>query len=331
MELTKLPLVVLAGGDLASRRLPPGVPGRRLAAHQHSAIALNSKPLLHELIERLRSCGWFFPLVVCGPESQMEALPDDCILVDTNSDLVTNALSGWSAARPFSVDGRVGFTCSDYLPTLEDLEAARKSYCEAPVESAFWFALIRPPERVACGTDVYLEKRRYVLRNRRFGSVLAYPGHLLVIRWEDIDHRLARIGVNALYGARASGTILRALRTSLACLPAIVGGALERRKIGFLRIVFRNAISLVRGLVGGRLDEDEVANGISEIFVTGALPRFSGRISVLQAWSLACDVDTEEEAAALACRERARLSYAADGELETSWQPVDTTGPDAQS
>lgn len=308
----RIPIVVLAGGESTSGSLPPGVPGERLTCAKSVAVRFDSHSVIRRLLSRLRTWGGFSPIIVCGPATTLRGEIGDAILVDTDDDLVTNAVRGLEIACTYAPDGRVAVTCADYLPTVIDLRKVERNLAATPQTSAFWYALIRPPSQSAPWDEVHLRKRCYPVRSRGDESIRAYPGHLLVLRWRLIERRLAKGGIEALYRARERPTAVRGLLTTINCLPTLLWCGWERRSAGYVVRVVRHAAALGRGLANRGIELTELTWRLNEIFVRSESRNDRGRIVLLDAWSLACDIDTDGEARAIAYRDGV-ASYSVGG------------------
>lgn len=294
------PLTILGGSDLAPSRLPAGAEQHPLAAYKGAALRVGERPLIELAIERFRTCGAFDPILVAGPKRIYAGLDLDAELVDTDSDVATNLRAAIEATRSA---GTIAITTCDILPDpaelaacLADLEASRP--CDV------WFPLVRRP-RDPEAIGAFGWKPSYgILPRPGAEPEVALPGHLAVFDPAALRLELLYRLIQVAYRTRnrsvetRRGAMLRALFGELLYQDLLHLFSLRLPDLTWT--VLRAGLSLYSEVRSRRIERGELERKIGRIVLRARHrrrhPERGVRLPILDALSLAEDIDTEEEA-----------------------------------
>lgn len=303
----KLPLVILSGSDSEPAQLPESGAGKHpLRGPKGMAIHLGGRPLIDELIDRLREIGAFQPIFVAGPRSSYGDSREGAEVIDTDGSFGENIRAATEAVQKQCPDRPVAFTVCDILPDLNETRALLADYAaHQPLD--FWFPMILAPDREHLGASAWKPQYRVAARPGEPARAIL-PGHLIIV-----DPSAMRLG----FIFRSFDLAYRTRNRSMAYRFFYIVGHLllyllnkDFRQIAKLRVpgvtltaIYHAAVITLK--LGRRtMASEELAERFRMIFVRSAHrrenPDLSGRLPIMDAVSFAKDMDTQEEAEELA-------------------------------
>jgi hypothetical protein len=308
-----IPITILGGSDRTRSRLPEGA--RRLhplAAYKGAALRMNGMPLAFVLARRLIASGGFAPVTIAGPARIFEPLIDELWqadtppprVIDTDSTVARNlkrAIEDHEAHH----DGPLGILACDVLPSVEELTALRAEF-ESIRPVALWLPLIAVPKNPdKLGAFAWKPKYRVVPVLRGNEPLPILPGHLAILKPGRLRLRLVFSLMDAAYRTRnrpvASRRWAMLWRASGSLLWADLLQLLQLRPPTRTLSVVAGGLRISAALRAHELDARDLERILTDAFVHQLwrkLPR-PILLPVLDTLSLAEDIDTEEEAAAL--------------------------------
>lgn len=301
-----VPVTILGGSDRKPGSLPASGAGLHpLAIYKGAAIRVGGRPLVSILVERLNASAGFGPVTIAGPAEVYAPLELDARILETDGSVATN-LRRTVEAHTDAVGGPLAVLACDVLPTTQELNKLRRAYEEAS-PCALWFPFVQlPADRGELG--VFAWKPAYLFGLPSGETVEILPGHLGIFEPETLRLPLLYRLFEAAYRTRnhsvayRRAVMLRMMLLSLLAqdLKLLFGLRLPNRTLTILR----NGLRLAHQLRAKRLQLQELEDLIGRIFLRqhlAELPRERGiRYPIVHTVSLAEDMDTEEEAQALA-------------------------------
>ncbi|MDA8019728.1 MAG: hypothetical protein MPN21_19995 [Thermoanaerobaculia bacterium] len=302
----RIPLVILGGRDRRGSELPDGTQDRHaLQGYKGVVLKVGGRPLIQVLIDRLRAVEVFSPIYIAGPRHvYQDFLTDNVRLIETDGSFGANLRACVEATR---VDGeyseQLGFVTCDILPDPVELRHAVDDLIEhSPVD--FWMPQIRvPDEETSLGTSDW--KPRYRLAPPGSGTAVpVLPGHLLVAAPSVLRMEFALQFLDQLYETRNRSLAYRRAALTKALLGSLLAQDLRllmrlKPPINLFDVVFWSLFAVAR-LMSGRATTTQMARYIRRVFVVRSQRRRHGdrrgRVPLLDALSLARDIDTLEEA-----------------------------------
>jgi len=299
-----LPLVILGGSDRRAAALPEAAAGKHpLTGYKGVDVRLGGRPLVEVVADRFRASGAFDPVYLAGPEVVYRDLGLPVTVIPTDGSFGRNVKVAMDRVRALHPGARIGFTTCDIVPDAADLARAAERLGAEPAADV-WFPLIRVAEGNA-GLGASAWKPSYRVRvGQGDETVRILPGHLVVvrpeaIRWDFFD-RLLDEG----YGTRNRGVLLRRTQMIRRLLGAVGSAEFRSLKAGvaptLTLALLRIALWGARGLAAGKLSPETLERLTDPLFVDPAHrrahPQGGFRLPILDAPSLALDIDTEEEA-----------------------------------
>jgi hypothetical protein len=297
-----LPLVILGGSDRRAATLPEAAAGKHpLTGYKGVDVRLGGRPLIEVVADRFLASGAFSPVYVAGPEPVYRGLAPGAALISTDGSFGRNVKVAMDRMRAAHPGARIAFTTCDIVPDPADLVVVTERLAaDAPADA--WFPLI-PVRGGAAGLGASAWKPSYQVRVGD-GSQRVLPGHLVVvrpdaIRWDFFD-RLLDEG----YGTRNRGVLIRRTLMIRRLLGALVRSEVRSVAAGVVptltAALFRIALWGARGLAAGTLSQEDLERLTDPLFVDPAHrrahPEGRFRLPIVDAPSLALDIDTEEEA-----------------------------------
>lgn len=301
-----IPLIVLAGSDLEPGYLPSQQ--SPLTGCKAVDLQIAGRPLIETTLERLgRLDDELAPLAVAGPERLLRRVGVGVEIVDTDATFGENIAAAIEHGRSRHPGSPLAMMTCDVLPDEREMRELLADYHRhAPLD--FWFPIIRAPESLdALGPSAW--KPRYRLITEGGEATLALPGHLVIFDPEamrlDFLYRLLQAG----YRTRNRPVLYR--RAQL--IPNLITTILHQdlRELLALRLptvtwdTLRGAL-VARPLRDGRLTQPVLEDNIRRVFVhrrhRRRFPRRRARLPILRGMSLAKDIDTAAEAAAIGAR-----------------------------
>lgn len=303
MSRPKLPLIVLAGGDSEPTALPEGARNQPLVGAKGMDIRIGGEPLIDLVLERLRACDGFDPILVAGPVRIYGEERQGAQVVDTDASFGDNIRAGLEAMRRRASVRPVAITTCDILPAVRDLRILLDDYhTHAPLD--FWYPMIVAPERKEeLGASAWKPQYRVIPRGggepRR-----VLPGHLVIADAAVVYQELTNACFEVAYRSRNRKIVYRFWTMIRHVLFLLFLQDLQR--LVRLRPPVRtitaigNGIGLAYRLRDGVIHQEEIERRVSRIYIHRRQrrkhPERLGRMGLFETLSLAKDIDTEEEA-----------------------------------
>jgi hypothetical protein len=310
VEHKPIPLIVLAGSDKAPASLPQdGVQLHPLKGSKGHEVKIHGRPIIELLLEQIRGCRCFDPVFVAAPAAIYGEECQGCRIIDTDKTFGTNVVTAVQRAADVCPDRPLAITTCDILPTTEELERVMEDYFRhAPLD--FWFPLVSAP-REARKLGASFWKPQYSLTPH--GEPAArkiLPGHLVVVDPAALRLPLIRHSFDLAYRSRNRSILYRLwLILSHLFLGLIVQDIMNlsrgRPPTITLDVIFQG-VALSLHLRKGIITPEESAARLRKIFVRRGHrrrhPDRRGRLPLVDEFSLAKDIDTQEEAREIAGR-----------------------------
>jgi len=300
---TRIPLIILGGRTPESSRLPDGVTDRHvLSGCKGAELTIGGRPLVQHVIECIRGADFFDPVVLAGPAAVYSSMNIDARILDTDDSFGVNIRNAVEQVHAEYPDKPVAFITCDVLPEYEELRLAIDDYRQSR-ETDLWFPLIRYGAAGTLGTSDW--KPRYsVTPEGEEEAVSVLPGHLVIVRPAAIRRRFLYRLMNVTYNTRNRPVLYRTwmLFSRLAGamtredFSALMTGHLPRLWFRALRDGITAGISLSRGGTPVSELERVADNVLIWPHLRKQWPDRGVRAPVLDALSLARDIDTREEA-----------------------------------
>lgn len=301
--------MVLAGQDRRGTELPPAGAGRHpLHGYKGADLRVDGVPLVRGVIERLRAAGAFDPVLVIGPRSVYESLvPSGVRIVDADGTFGENLRAAVEALEPVLAptlpgEGCAVFSTCDLVPDpaevralLADLEAHR------PLD--FWMPQVRvPADQQALGSSDW--KPEYRLRPEPGAPAEPIlPGHLLacdprVVRREFV-YRILDVFYRTRNRPLAERRRVVLGRLLVPLLLEDLGGLLRGRR-PISPGILRHGLAVARRLEAGEVSTRDMEHHLRHVFIERVHrrrhPEDRTRVTIVDALSIARDIDTQEEA-----------------------------------
>jgi len=297
-----LPMIILGGGARESERIADEGPAHRLFGPKGATIRLGQRLLIDVVVERFRDTGAFDPIFIAGPASAYGSSRGPVEVIDTDADFgdnIRHALD-WVTRR---LDAPVvAFAACDVIPEPDDLRRLLADYREhAPRE--FWFPLIRAPRRrESLGAAAH--KRQYrIVPERQDEPVSTLPGHLVIIRPAAIRLGLIYRALELAYRTRTRPVLTRSVYITANVLRYLLHcdlrEVLSRKLPTITSEVLWHAVLLSHRVGSGDITQEQIEQHLGGLFLHRRDRRRGGRgrIPIVDAMSLAKDIDTDREAA----------------------------------
>ncbi|MFO0982329.1 MAG: hypothetical protein U1E76_11435 [Planctomycetota bacterium] len=223
-------------------------------------------------------------------------------IIDTDGNVAEN-LRAAVACVGREPSGPVAFTTCDILPDPVELDRVLEHYLAQPPCSV-WYPLIRAPEdRSKLAAFAWKPEYSLVLQAGA-AAVRVLPGHLLIAELPAL--RLALIYRLLAVAYRTRNRPITVRRRAM--VQGVLGQLVleDLRQLATLRLprltwtVLRHGLWLARELRAGTMLQNDLERAVGAIVVKdryrARFPERGVRLPVLDALSLAEDVDTEEEA-----------------------------------
>jgi len=303
----RIPVIVLGGRDPRTAKLPEGVDDLHpLAGYKGVSVRIGGRALIDCVIERLEESGEFAPIYIAGPEAVYRAQRDRATLVDVSGSIDETLRAGVEAVRRAHPGAPMAFTTCDVLPEHAAIARLMAEYRAARPCDGFLPMIRAPRERSALGASAY--KPTYqVVPEADAAPVAVLPCHLIVADVGALRTSFIYRVVRLIYRTRnrpiayRRGVMLRGILFELLYQ--------DLRHIRHLRLpnltwsVLRTGLPAVEALKAGSITRAQLEAAVRVIFVTARhrrrYPERRVVMPVVDALSLALDIDTEEEARAM--------------------------------
>ncbi len=301
MQTGTIPLIILAGGDRTPTRLPEKGAGKHpISGLKGFDIRIGDQSMVDLLLERLRPAEAFDPIFLAGPVAVYGETRQGARVIDTDGSFGENidtSVRQVMAEHP----GPLAFITCDVLPDLDQLRLLLEDYRRhSPL--TFWYPLILAPETPEqLGASSW--KPQYRIRKDRSSPALGVlPGHLVFVEPSHFRLDLVERVLELSYASRNRPIAYRFFYIVSRILSFLLGQDLKRllrlRPPTFTVTLIVNGILLAWRLRQETITADELAKRLRRILVKGSQDRADrGRVALLDAMTLAKDIDTMEEAA----------------------------------
>lgn len=301
-----IPIVVLAGSDRRPAVLPEsGRDEHPLAGYKGVDVLIAGRPLIAGLVERLRAVGEFDPIYVVGPAAAFDCVRRSVRLVDSDGTLGQNLRSGLESAQAAHPEGAIAFVTCDVLPDVETVRRLMASWRGlGPCD--LWFPMVEAPADAGrLGASAWKPAYRIVPEEGR-PAVPVLPGHLAVAdpaalrlrflyRLIDVGYRTRNRPIQLRRSVMVRGVAAALLYQDFLHLFA-------GRMPSLTWSVLSTGIAAARRLRAGEITRIRLEDALRRIFVNyrhqKQHPERRVVLPIVDALSLALDIDTEEEARA---------------------------------
>jgi hypothetical protein len=301
-----LPIVVLGGRDARAGAMPAGVHDKHaLAGYKGVAVRIGGRAMIDCVIERLEQSGLFAPIYIAGPQSVYAHHRRSATVIDVTGSIDETIRRGVEGASRGHPGVPLALATCDVLPDVETLARLMAHYRNSAPCDAF-LPMIRAPEDAALGVSGYKPTYQVVPEDGG-GAVRVLPCHLAVLDVEALRMDFIYRFVGLIYRTRNRPIAYR----RRVMLPGIILELLyqDLRHLLGLRLpnltwtVLHSGLSAVRALKAGTITRAQLEDAFRRVFVTARhrsrYPERRVLMPVMEGLSLALDIDTEEEAAAM--------------------------------
>ncbi len=301
-----LPIVVLGGRDARVGAMPAGVHDKHaLAGYKGVAVRIGGRAMIDCVIERLEQSGLFAPIYIAGPQSVYAHHRRSATVIDVTGSIDETIRRGVEGASRGHPGVPLALATCDVLPDVETLARLMAHYRNSAPCDAF-LPMIRAPEDAALGASGYKPTYQVVPEDGG-GAVRVLPCHLAVLDVEALRMDFIYRFVGLIYRTRNRPIAYR----RRVMLPGIILELLyqDLRHLLGLRLpnltwtVLHSGLSAVRALKAGTITRAQLEDAFRRVFVTARhrsrYPERRVLMPVMEGLSLALDIDTEEEAAAM--------------------------------
>ncbi len=305
MTSKQVPLIILGGSDRRPAYMPPdGRSKHPLAGVKGIDVKVGGRPLIEVVIERIRRTDAFDPIYVAGPGDAYARL-DDGISIDTDGGFGRNIQVGVETARRLHGDGPLAVTTCDIVPEHDELNAVVEDYWgNGPAD--FFFPMIRAPQDPERLGESGWKPQYHVKPEGGTKPEAILPGHLVIcnsaaLRWRFI-YRLMDLG----YRTRNRPILYRrAYMVRRLLWIMLVQDLIHILNLRLPTFTFDTALSgarAARRLKEKVIQQSELELALRRMFIRRRHrvrnPECRVRMPVMDAMSLARDIDTQEEAVA---------------------------------
>ena len=307
MDRQAIPLVILAGADRKPARLPEqGRDKHPLKGYKAVEVRIDGKTLIENVVERLEASGGFAPIYIAGPRHVYEKYAGNARVVHADGSFGHNVQVSVERVQSEHPGSPVGFTVCDILPEARTLARLLSNYAEhAPCD--LWVPMVRAPERPEkLGASAWKPAYGIVPENED-APVRVLPGHLVVgdphalrlkflYRLIDLGYSTRNRSIDYRRGQMTRGILADMLMHDLRLM--------ARLKLPtFTWSVLRAVIPAAKLLRQGTITQRRLEETIRRVFVKQrhrwAYPDRRVVVPIVEALSMARDIDTEEEATEL--------------------------------
>lgn len=317
----RIPLLILGGGTRKAVELPPtGRGSHPLTGCKGVDLRIDGRCIVDIIIERFASSGAFGPFYVAGPADAYRAAGTSAVLIDSDAGVGRNLKVGIEAVRRRHPGEPMAISTCDILPDAEELGRLLEHY-NGHAPSDLWFPVIRAPADPAeLGASAWKPQYSVIARGEKRPAQIL-PGHLTIFDPDalrlDFLYRL----MDLAYESRNRPILVRRAyilrKLLLTFLEQDLRHILQLRLPTFTWDVVRHGTVAARKLKDGIITQDELEAAIRSMCVRRRHrkrhPERSIQIPVMSALSLAWDIDTQEEAAAIGASTRCLETEGATG------------------
>ena len=303
MSETTLPVLILAGSSLRGSELPSSAGDRRsLLGNKGVDVEVGGQPLIVRLLERLRAVGGLGSIWIAGPAERYSPLGLDVELIDTDGPLAVNLRRATAAVLERAPGQPIAVVTSDILPHPTEMRVVMEAYRQdAPVD--VWFPVIRAPSDPALLSAFGWKPEYRVAPESGRDPVEVLPSHFAVLDPSALRLDFALQLLDAAYRTRNRPAEARRRSMAREMIWTLLTRDLKQLAAGHLPDVtwtlLRTGVRMARGLKRG-ITKAELEACVADIGILSEHrrqhPERGVRMPILDALSLAKDVDTAEEA-----------------------------------
>ncbi|MCH9652160.1 MAG: nucleotidyltransferase family protein [Deltaproteobacteria bacterium] len=304
MSHSPIPLIVLGGRDRHTTVLPKQGEGKHLLkGYKAVDFRINDRPMIHLLVDRMKACGRFDPILIAGPKAIYDPLDTGAEVVDTDGDFGQNIRAGVEAAMARYPSQQIAVVTCDVLPEEAELRALLEDF-ESHQPCDFWMPQFRAPANADKLGASQWKPRYRIAPEEGLEPVETLPGHLLIVDPQATRLELVYFLFELSYRTRNRSILQRRAIIARHAMSALIKHDLRLLLAGELPTVtwdiVTNGLAIAKRLRSGRVSAPELARRVSRIYIhrrhRKAHPERQGRFPVLEGLSLAKDIDTAEEA-----------------------------------
>lgn len=305
MTHKSVPLVILGGSDRRPAHMPPGGRSKHpLAGIKGVDVKIGDRPLIDVVIERIRQTDAFDPIYVAGPGHAYRSLRDG-IAVDTDGGFGRNIQVGVERVRSQHGDGPLGIVTCDIVPDPAEMKTVVSDFWRhSPLD--FFFPMIRAPRDPETLGESRWKPQYHVKPEGKSRPVPVLPGHLAMfdtaaLRWKFI-YRLMDLGYRTRNRPILYRSSYMARRLLWIMLVQDFIHVLNLRLPTFTWDTLLSGTRAARRLKEKVIQQSELELALRRMFIKRrhrrSHPDRKVRMPVVEAMSLARDIDTQEEAMA---------------------------------
>ena len=305
MTSKSVPLIVLGGSDRRPAYMPPGGRSKHpLAGIKGVDVKIGGRPLIDVVIERLRQASVFDPIYVAGPGHAYRSLSDG-VSIDTDGGFGRNIQVGVETARRLHGDGTLAITTCDIVPDPDEMQTVVTDFWDhSPLD--FFFPLIEAPRDPKRLGESGWKPQYHVKPEGTSEPVPVLPGHLAMfdsaaLRWKFI-YRLMDLGYRTRNRPILYRNAYMARRLLWIMLVQDFIHILNLRLPTFTWDTLLSGTRAARRLKEKVIQQSELELALRRMFIKRRhrrkYPERRVRMPVVDAMSLARDIDTQEEALA---------------------------------
>lgn len=301
------PIVILGGSDGRAAELPPdGRDKHPLAGYKGVDVLIQGRPLVDTIIDRLEASACFGPVFIAGPARVYGERRGHATTIDTDGTFAENIEVAVDRLQQLLPGAPIAITTCDILPDESCLRSVMEDYRRSrPCD--MWFPVIKAPgDARLLGPSGWKPTYRIVPEAGRPADRIL-PGHLAVVDPAalrlDFLYRLFQLGyrtrnrpIAARRAVMVRGVLAELLSQDLRDLVRLRAPTLTWNVLGA-------GLSAARELKSGTITRRRLEDALRRIFVRRRwrrrYPQRRVHAPALDGLSLALDIDTEEEAAAL--------------------------------
>lgn len=303
-EMLTVPLVILAGSDPNPAALPESGAGLHpIRGYKGMDLMVHGEPLIDRVVDSYVASGEFSAVFIAGPERIYGAGRKGARVIDTDGHVGENLRRAIDAVEQECGPGPLAISACDILPDAKDLNMVMADYrAHAPLD--FWFPFITAPEQPQKIGASFWKPRYRIAPEPGAQARDILPGHLAVIDPPALRMSLIYRVLELAYRTRNRPILYRQTVMAFGTLAALLWRDLQNlitlRLPTFTWTVLYHSTALALRLRKGDISAPEMAVSLRKIFVhyrhRKRYPQRGGRLPLMNALSLAKDIDTEEEA-----------------------------------
>jgi hypothetical protein len=299
-----LPIVVLGGHDPRAGAMPEGL--HPLAGYKGVAVRIAGRAIIDWVTERLEESGLFAPVYIAGPKSVYAEHQGNASVIDVAGSVDETIRAGIEAVAREHPGAPVAITTCDVLPDVDTLARVMALYRAASPCDGFLPMIRAPEDHALLGASAY-KPIYHVVPEPGEAPVEVLPCHLAVLDAAALRMEFIYRVLRLIYRTRnrpiayRRAVVLRGIMFELLYQDAL--HLLGLRLPSLTWSVLHAGLPAVRALKAGTITRRHLEDAIRRIFVTARHqrrhPERRVHMPIVEGLSLALDIDTEEEAAAM--------------------------------